>query len=171
VKTEAEEMSSTREYTLVLSKEEFYDTVVQNIRKLPLQELFFIDDWYIGRLIRNWTNLKFEEDYRRYIFGLLMVSDNTEKLDSELCLWNISRNMVDELIASLAEGFYYDEMESIMGENLWFEPFAHPKEYAVDKEHIIYFLDVIDTIYNRVDTNEWDTVTWLRYYLGEDYLT
>ena len=164
-------MSSTREYTLVLSKEEFYDTVVQNIRKLPLKELFFIDDWYIGRLIRNWTKLKFEEDYRRYIFGLLMVSDNTEKLDSELCLWNISRNMVDELITSLAEGFYYDEMESIMGENLWFEPFAHPKEYAVDKEHIRYFLDVIDTIYNRVDTNEWDTVTWLRYYLGEDYLT
>ena len=104
-------MVSTEEYTLVLSKEEFYDTVVQNIRKLPLQELFFIDDWYIGRLIRNWTKLKFEEDYRRYIFGLLMVSDNTEKLDSEICLWNISRNMVDELIASLAEGFYYDEME------------------------------------------------------------
>ena len=72
-------MVSTEEYTLVLSKEEFYDTVVQNIRNLPLQELFFIDDWYIGRLIRNWTNLKFEEDYRRYIFGLLMVSDNTEK--------------------------------------------------------------------------------------------
>ena len=52
-------MSSTREYTLVLSKEEFYDTVVQNIRNLPLKELFFIDDWYIGRLIRNWTKLKF----------------------------------------------------------------------------------------------------------------
>ena len=164
-------MGSTKEYTLVLSKEEFYDTVVQNIQNLPLKELFFIDDWYIHRLIRNWTNLKFEEDYRRYIFGLLMVSDNTEKLDSELCLWNISRNMVDELIASLAEGFYYDEMESIMGENLWFEPFAHPKEHAVDKEHIRYFLDVIDTIYNRVDTNDWDTLTWLRYYLGEDYLT
>lgn len=164
-------MNSTKEYTLVLSKEEFYDTVVQNIQNLPLKELFFIDDWYIHRLIRNWTNLKFEEDYRRYIFGLLMVSDNTEKLDSELCLWNISRNMVDELIASLAEGFYYDEMESIMGENLWFEPFAHPKEHAVDKEHIRYFLDVIDTIYNRVDTNEWDTLTWLRYFLGEDYLT
>ena len=120
-------MNSIKEYTLVLSKEEFYDTVVQNIQNLPLQEMFFIDKWYIDRLIKNWTKLKFEEDYRRYIFGLLMVDDNTEKLDSELCLWNVSRNMVDELIATLAEGFYYDEMESIMGENLWFEPFAHPK--------------------------------------------
>lgn len=171
MKTEAEQMSSTKEYTLVLSKDEFYDTIVTNVRNLPLKELFFIDDWYIDRLIRNWTVSKFEEDYKRYIFGLLMVSDNTEKLDCDLCIWNISRNMVDELISSLAEGFYYDEMESVIGEKLWFEPYAHPKEHVVDKEHILYFLDVIDTIYNRIDAGQWDTLTWLRNYLGEDYLT
>lgn len=163
-------MNSTGQYTLILSKGDFYDTVVANVKNLPLQEMFFIDDWYIERLIRNWSHRRLDKEYRRYIFGLLMVPDETIKIDSRLCLWNITREIVDELVSCLAEGFYYDEQVSVIGERLWFEPFDHHEDDKVDPERIIYFLDILDTIYGRVETNGFDTLTWIREIIGEDYL-
>lgn len=164
-------MNSTGQYTLILSKEDFYNTVVTNVKNLPLQEMFFIDDWYIERLIRNWSRRRLDTEYRRYIFGLLMVPDETVKIDSRLCLWNITRGIVDELVSCLAEGFYYDEQVSVIGERLWFEPFDHYEDDKVDPERIIYFLDILDTIYGRVETNGFDTLTWIREIIGEDYLS
>lgn len=164
-------MNSTGQYTLILSKEDFYNTVVTNVKNLPLQEMFFIDDWYIERLIRNWSRRRLDTEYRRYIFGLLMVPDETIKIDSRLCLWNITRGIVDELVSCLAERFYYDEQVSVIGERLWFEPFDHHEDDKVDPERIIYFLDILDTIYGRVETNGFDTLTWIREIIGEDYLS
>lgn len=164
-------MNSTGQYTLILSKEDFYNTVMTNVKNLPLQEMFFIDDWYIERLIRNWSRRRLDTEYRRYIFGLLMVPDETIKIDSRLCLWNITRGIVDELVSCLAEGFYYDEQVSVIGERLWFEPFDHHEDDKVDPERIIYFLDILDTIYGRVETNGFDTLTWIREIIGEDYLS
>ena len=164
-------MNSTGQYTLILSKEDFYNTVVTNVKNLPLQEMFFIDDWYIERLIRNWSRRRLDTEYRRYIFGLLMVPDETIKIDSRLCLWNITRGIVDEFVSCLAEGFYYDEQVSVIGERLWFEPFDHHEDDKVDPERIIYFLDILDTIYGRVETNGFDTLTWIREIIGEDYLS
>lgn len=163
-------MNSIGQYTLILSKGDFYDTVVANVKNLPLKEMFFIDDWYIERLIRNWSHRRLDKEYRRYIFGLLMVPDETIKIDSRLCLWNITREIVDELVSCLAEGFYYDEQVSVIGERLWFEPFDHHEDDKVDPERIIYFLDILDTIYGRVETNGFDTLTWIREIIGEDYL-
>lgn len=163
-------MSSTGEYTLILSKEDFYNTVAENVKNLPLKEMFFIDDWYIERLIRNWSHRRLDKEYRKYIFGLLMVPDETIKIDSRLCVWYITRQIVDELVSCLAEGFYYDEQVSVIGERLWFEPFDHHEDDKVDPERIIYFLDILDTIYGRVETNGFDTLTWIREIIGEDYL-
>lgn len=162
-------MSSTKEYTLVLSKDEFYDTVVKNIENLPLKELFFIDEWYINRLIRNWSISKFEDDYRVYIFGLLMVKDNTERLDTELCLWKITRRIVEELIIALAEGFYYDDFVSVIGENIPFSPYANAST-DIDKDKLLYFFEIIDSIYDRYYVNTDNTLTQVRKIMGKDYL-
>ncbi len=164
-------MRHTRQYTLILSRDDFYDAVVGNLRNLPLQEIFCIEDWYIDRLIKSWTRVKFDEEYKKYIFGLLMVSDKVGKLDSELCIWNITRSLVDELIICLAEGFYYDNFHTTIGENLMIQPFERFPYETLDNEKIKYFLDIIDTIYGRIDVGTWDTLTWLRNTLGEDYLT
>ena len=164
-------MRHTGQYTLILSRDDFYDAVVGNLRNLPLQGIFCIEDWYIDRLIKSWTRVKFDEEYKKYIFGLLMVSDKVGKLDSELCIWNITRSLVDELIICLAEGFYYDNFQTTIGENLMIQPFERYPYPPIDDEQIKYFLDIIDTIYGRVEVGTWDTLTWLRNTLGEDYLT
>lgn len=163
-------MRHTGQYTLILSRDDFYDAVVGNLRNLPLQEIFCIEDWYIDRLIKSWTRVKFDEEYKKYIFGLLMVSDKVGKLDSELCIWNITRSLVDELIICLAEGFYYDNFQTTIGENLMILPFERYPYPPIDDGQIKYFLDIIDTIYGRIDVGTWDTLTWLRNTLGDDYL-
>ncbi|WP_455049641.1 hypothetical protein [Granulicatella adiacens] len=154
---------------LVLTKIEFDDYIVTSIRKLPLKELFFIDDWYIDRLITNWRRTYLDSEYRQYIAGLLTVPKDVKILDIDLLLWFVVRRIVDELIISLAEGFYYDEMESVIGERIHFEPFNHHKDAVVDEHKVRYFLDVLDTVYDRVDKGH-DTLSWIREVVNPDYL-
>lgn len=155
---------------LILTKIEFDDYIVTSIRKLPLKELFFIDDWYINRLITNWRRTYLDSEYRKYIAGLLTVPKESMMLDIDLLLWFVVRKMVDELIVSLAEGFYYDEMESVIGEKIHFEPFNHHKDAKVDDHKIRYFLDVLDTVYDRVDKGQ-DTLSWIREVVDPNYLS
>lgn len=164
-------MSCSEPYTLILSKNDFYDAVVDSVESLPLKEIFFIDDWYIDRLIRNWNGVRMERDYKRYFVGLMGIPYDSIRIDSYLLIWFVTRQLVDELVTCLAEGFYYDEHESVIGEHIWFEPFDHSREYHPDKEKIKYFLDVLDTMYDRVDDDCFDTLSWLRETIGEDYLT
>lgn len=155
--------------TLILTKVEFDDYIVTSIRKLPLKELFFIDDWYIDRLITNWRRTSLDSEYRNYIAGLLTVPKNVQILDINLLLWFVVRKIVDELIISLAEGFYYDEMESVIGEKIHFEPFNHHKDAVVDEHKVRYFLDVLDTVYDRIDKGH-DTLSWIREVVDPNYL-
>lgn len=153
----------------ILTKDEFFAYIRDSIVNLPLKEMFYVDDWYIDRLITNWKTLKFESDYRKYIFGLLMLPKNLKQLDIDLMLWNVVRSLVDEMIVSLAEGFYYDEMESVIGETIYFEPFKRYKGHEIDKQKVTYFLDILDTIYGRVEEG-FDTLSWIRSAVDEDYL-
>ena len=153
----------------ILTKDEFFAYIRDSIVNLPLKEMFYVDDWYIDRLITNWQTLKFESDYRKYIFGLLMLPKNLKQLDIDLMLWNVVRSLVDEMIVSLAEGFYYDEMESVIGETIYFEPFKRYKGHEIDKQKVTYFLDILDTIYGRVEEG-FDTLSWIRSAVDEDYL-
>lgn len=153
----------------ILTKDEFFAYIRDSIVNLPLKEMFYVDDWYIDRLITNWQTLKFESDYRKYIFGLLMLPKNLKQLDIDLMLWNVVRSLVDEMIVSLAEGFYYDEMESVIGETIYFEPFKRYKGHEIDKQKVTYFLDILDTIYGRVDEG-FDTLSWIRSAVDEEYL-
>ena len=153
----------------ILTKDEFFAYIRDSIVNLPLKEMFYVDDWYIDRLITNWQTLKFESDYRKYIFGLLMLPKNLKQLDIDLMLWNVVRSLVDEMIVSLAEGFYYDEMESVIGETIYFEPFKRYKGHEIDKQKVTYFLDILDTIYGRVEEG-FDTLSWIRSAVDEEYL-
>lgn len=153
----------------ILTKDEFFVYIRDSIVNLPLKEMFYVDDWYIDRLITNWQTLKFESDYRKYIFGLLMLPKNLKQLDIDLMLWNVVRSLVDEMIVSLAEGFYYDEMESVIGETIYFEPFKRYKGHEIDKQKVTYFLDILDTIYSRVEEG-FDTLSWIRSAVDEEYL-
>lgn len=155
--------------TLVLTKVDFDDYIVTSIRKLPLKELFFIDDWYIDRLIKNWRQVYLDIEYRKYIAGLLTVPKEVMRVDIDLLLWFVVRKIVDELIISLAEGFYYDEMESVIGEKIHFEPFNHYKGFVVEEYKISYFLDVLDTVYDRLDKGH-DTLSWIREVIDPNYL-
>ena len=74
---------------LVLTKIEFDDYIVTSIRKLPLKELFFIDDWYIDRLITNWRRTYLDSEYRQYIAGLLTVPKDVKILDIDLLLLSL----------------------------------------------------------------------------------
>ena len=161
-------MTYGRQYTLILSKDDFYDAVIDNIRKLPLQDIFGIDEWYIERLMEGWRRVKFEDEYKNYIFGLLMVPDKVVMLDSELYLWKKTRELVDELVISLAEGFYYDDKISIIWETIPFDPYTGQKD--IDKDKLLYFFDIIDTIYERYYVNTESTLDQLRHIMGKDYL-
>ena len=152
----------------ILTKDGFYTYIQDSIVNLPLKEMFYVDDWYIDRLLTNWKAFKFESDYRKYIFGLLMLPKNLKQLDIDLMLWNVVRSLVDEMILSLAEGFYYDEMESVIGETIYFEPFKKYKGHDIDNAKINYFLEILDTIYGRVDEG-FDTLSWIRSAV-DDYL-
>ena len=88
-------MTYGRQYTLILSKDDFFDAVIDNIRKLPLQDIFGIDEWYIERLMEGWRRVKFEDEYKNYIFSLLMVPDKVVMLDSELYLWKKTREFIN----------------------------------------------------------------------------
>lgn len=161
-------MTYGRQYTLILSKDDFYDAVIDNIRKLPLQNIFGIDEWYIERLMEAWRRVKFEDEYKNYIFSLLMVPDKVVMLDSELYLWKKTRELVDELVISLAEGFYYDDKISIIGETIPFDPYTGQKD--IDKDKLLYFFDIVDTIYERYYVNTESTLEQIRHIMGKDYL-
>lgn len=161
-------MRSTRQYTLILSKDDFYNAVVDNLRNLPVQDIFRIEDLYIDRLIESWTRVKFDEEYREYIFWLLMISDNVGKIDSDLYIWKVTRGLVDELVISLAEGFYYDDKMTIMGEIVPFTPYMN--YINMNKDRLMYFFDIVDTIYERYYVNTESTLEQLRKIMGKDYL-
>lgn len=161
-------MTYGRQYTLILSKDDFYDAVIDNIRKLPLQDIFGIDEWYIERLMEAWRRVKFEDEYKNYIFSLLMVPDKVVMLDSELYLWKKTRELVDELVISLAEGFYYHSKISIIGETIPFDPYTGQKD--IDRDKLMYFFDIVDTIYERYYVNTESTLDQLRHIIGKDYL-
>ena len=161
-------MTYGRQYTLILSKDDFYDAVIDNIRKLPLQDIFGIDEWYIERLMEAWRRVKFEDEYKNYIFSLLTVPDKVVMLDSELYLWKKTRELVDELVISLAERFYYDDKISIIGETIPFDPYTGKKD--IDKDKLLYFFDIVDTIYERYYVNTESTLDQLRHIMGKDYL-
>lgn len=161
-------MRSTRQYTLILSKDDFYNAVVDNLRNLPVQDIFRIEDLYIDRLIESWTRVKFDEEYREYIFWLLMISDNIGKIDSDLYIWKVTRGLVDELVISLAEGFYYDDKMTIMGEAVPFTPYMN--YINMNKDRLMYFFDIVDTIYERYYVNTESTLEQLRKIMGKDYL-
>jgi hypothetical protein len=161
-------MRSTRQYTLILSKDDFYNAVVDNLRNLPVQDIFRIEDLYIDRLIESWTRVKFDEEYREYIFWLLMISDNVGKIDSDLYIWKVTRGLVDELVISLAEGFYYDDKMTIMGETVPFTPYMN--YINMNKDRLMYFFDIVDTIYERYYVNTESTLEQLRKIMGKDYL-
>lgn len=157
-----------RQYTLILSKDDFYNAVVDNLRNLPVQDIFRIEDLYIDRLIESWTRVKFDEEYREYIFWLLMISDNVGKIDSDLYIWKVTRGLVDELVISLAEGFYYDDKMTIMGETVPFTPYMN--YINMNKDRLMYFFDIVDTIYERYYVNTESTLEQLRKIMGKDYL-
>nr|DAR03350.1 MAG TPA: hypothetical protein [Caudoviricetes sp.] len=161
-------MRSTRQYTLILSRDDFYNAVVDNLRNLPVQDIFRIEDLYIDRLIESWTRVKFDEEYREYIFWLLMISDNVGKIDSDLYIWKVTRGLVDELVISLAEGFYYDDKMTIMGETVPFTPYMN--YINMNKDRLMYFFDIVDTIYERYYVNTESTLEQLRKIMGKDYL-
>ena len=164
----AEKMRHGRQYTLILSKDDFYDAVIDNIRKLPLKDIFGIDEWYIERLMQGWRMVKFEEEYKKYVFELLMISDKVGALNSELYMWKKTRELVDELVISLAEGFYYDDKISIIGETIPFDPYVDHMDMTKDK--LRYFFDIVDTIYERYYVNTESTLEQIRKIMGKDYL-
>lgn len=149
-----------------LSSEEFKESIRHNIYYMGLDSVFNIERSYIDRLYESWLACRFKEDYRAYVSMLLTLPENITFVDTDLLIFKIARRMGQALIVQLAEAFYYDENESIMGEELVTYPYQ--QTFKIGNEDVKYFLDIVDTIYERFETGH-STVDILRDTFRDDH--
>jgi hypothetical protein len=82
----------------------------------------------------------------------MTIPDNLEFIDLEGLLFKLSRRLVDELVLTLTESFYYEDIDMFISE-VSFKPYEEDRQTAYvkrDKESIKYFLSVIDVMFDRL---------------------
>lgn len=137
---------------VILSSNDFKNQIIANIRSMDLQNVFMIEDFYIDRLITSWCEHQAQEDYKSYLNMMMTIPDNLEFIDLEGLLFKLSRRLVDELVLTLTESFYYEDIGMNISEDT-FHPYEEDRQTAYvkrDKESIKYFLSVIDVMFDRI---------------------
>lgn len=137
---------------VILSSNDFKNQIIANIRSMDLQNIFMIEDFYIDRLITSWCENKAQEDYKSYLNMMMTIPENLEFIDLDGLLFKLSRRLVDELVFTLTESFYYEDIGMNISEDTFY-PYEEERQTVQrkhDKESIKYFLSVIDVMFDRL---------------------
>lgn len=146
---------------LVLSISQFKTSIKDNYESMGLEEIFNIDKKKIKQTWNMWEERESKKVYAKYLAMLMGLPNHITYVDTDLLLFKIARNIAHELVIRLAEGFYYDDKLSVIGENTVPNHFSKQKTDEVSPYQLAYFLELCDAIYNRDELGK-DTLTLLR---------
>lgn len=133
----------------ILSAIEFKDAVKRNLLAMGLEEIFHIESKYIVDTYERWVSKRMPDDYRTYVAMLMTLPDHIQFVDTDQLLFKIARKLGHDLVLQLAESFYYEDNMTVIGEKLITEPLADRR--LIKDQEVIYFLDIVDTIYDRTN--------------------
>ena len=133
----------------ILSAIEFKDAVKRNLLAMGLEEIFHIESKYIVDTYERWVSKQMPDDYRTYVAMLMTLPDHIQFVDTDQLLFKIARKLGHDLVLQLAESFYYEDNMTVIGEKLIAEPLADRR--LIKDQEVIYFLDIVDTIYDRTN--------------------
>jgi hypothetical protein len=80
---------------------------------------------------------------------LMTLPDHIQFVDTDQLLFKIARKLGHDLILQLAESFYYEDNMTVIGEKLMTQPLDNRR--LIKDQEVIYFLDIVDTIYDRTN--------------------
>ena len=133
----------------ILSATEFQSAVKSNLLAMGLDEIFHIEPKYISDTYDRWLAKNMANDYRTYVAMLMTLPDHIQFVDTDQLLFKIARKLGHDLVLQLAESFYYEDNMTVIGEKLITEPLADRR--LIKDQEVIYFLDIVDTIYDRTN--------------------
>jgi hypothetical protein len=133
----------------ILSAIEFKASVKRNLLAMGLEEIFHIEQKYIMETYDRWLSKQLPDDYRTYVAMLMTLPDHIQFVDTDQLLFKIARKLGHDLVLQLAESFYYEDNMTVIGEKLITEPLADRR--LIKDQEVIYFLDIVDTIYDRTN--------------------
>lgn len=133
----------------ILSAKEFQSAVKSNLLAMGLDEIFHIEPKYISDTYDRWLSKNMANDYRTYVAMLMTLPDHIQFVDTDQLLFKIARKLGHDLVLQLAESFYYEDNMTVIGEKLIAEPLADRR--LIKDQEVIYFLDIVDTIYDRTN--------------------
>ena len=148
----------------ILSATEFQSAVKRNLLSMGLDEILHIESTYTSNTYDRWLSKNMADDYRTYVAMLMTLPDHIQFVDTDQLLFKIARKLGHDLVLQLAESFYYEDNMTVIGEKLITEPLADRR--LIKDQEVIYFLDIVDTIYDRTnmdyfngDSNEYTSST------------
>ena len=148
----------------ILSATEFQSAVKRNLLSMGLDEILHIESKYTSNTYDRWLSKNMADDYRTYVAMLMTLPDHIQFVDTDQLLFKIARKLGHDLVLQLAESFYYEDNMTVIGEKLITEPLADRR--LIKDQEVIYFLDIVDTIYDRTnmdyfngDSNEYTSST------------
>ena len=133
----------------ILSATEFQSAVKSNLLAMGMDEIFHIEPKYISDTYDRWLAKNMANDYRTYVAMLMTLPDHIQFVDTDQLLFKIARKLGHDLVLQLAESFYYEDNMTVIGEKLITEPLADRR--LIKDQEVIYFLDIVDTIYDRTN--------------------
>lgn len=136
---------------IILSAIEFQSAVKRNLLSMGLDEIFHIEESYIMKTYDRWLSQHMPNDYRTYVAMLMTLPDHIQFVDTDQLLFKIARKLGHDLVLQLAESFYYDDDKTVIGEKLITQPFDNKR--AIKDQEVLYFLDIVDTIYDRTNAD------------------
>ena len=148
----------------ILSATEFQSAVKRNLLSMGLDEILHIESKYTSNTYDRWLSKNMADDYMTYVAMLMTLPDHIQFVDTDQLLFKIARKLGHDLVLQLAESFYYEDNMTVIGEKLITEPLADRR--LIKDQEVIYFLDIVDTIYDRTnmdyfngDSNEYTSST------------
>ena len=148
----------------ILSATEFQSAVKRNLLSMGLDEILHIESKYTSNTYDRWLSKNMADDYRTYVAMMMTQPDHIQFVDTDQLLFKIARKLGHDLVLQLAESFYYEDNMTVIGEKLITEPLADRR--LIKDQEVIYFLDIVDTIYDRTnmdyfngDSNEYTSST------------
>ena len=133
----------------ILSATEFQSAVKRNLLSMGLDEILHIESKYTSNTYDRWLSKNMADDYRTYVAMLMTLPDHIQFVDTDQLLFKIARKLGHDLILQLTESFYYDDNKTVIGEKLITQPLDDKR--MINDQEVLYFLDIIDTIYDRTN--------------------
>ena len=147
---------------------DFEEQVISEFKALPFEYLFLIKDKeVIDTVVSQWVKNQSYDDYLNYVTAVLSLKNEHLYIDNRRYCLDVSRSLLDEMIVSFAESFFYDE-KSVYEWDI--QPFTRGKAKGrVEPLNLRnFFTDIFDVSYDRIYVNNEGTLSRLYNITGDD---